>query len=48
MQKSWKNVIIKLPYWASTDFDLVAYANSIKIQIFKGVFMRNGSPMTGP
>lgn len=39
---------MKLPHRPLTDFDLLRYAKTIKIPYFRGVFMRNELPISGP
>lgn len=38
----------KLPKRALTNFDLIKYAKALKIPYFRGVFMRDSLPKTGP
>ena len=37
-----------MPDRALTDFDLIKYAEKLKIPHFRGVFMRNKLPLSGP
>ena len=39
---------MRLPRRALTDLDLIKYAKILKISYFRGVFMRNALPTSGP
>lgn len=43
-----KNLPIKLPKRPLTNIDLKKFAKLLKIQYFRGVFMRNSLPRLGP